>query len=118
MSRLLVTGGRKFDNKTWMDRELDEWKAKRGVELIICGAAEGADLLAHGWAMRRGVPSALMPAAWGYYDGGAGPIRNRWMANLLSPTDVLWFPGGNGTADMKAVALQSGLPLWEAGTWQ
>lgn len=104
----------------------------RGLSVDAC-----ADRWARGWfsACDR-VVSHRMPADWyperqgarkGRLDRGAGPKRNRRMANELKryrdagrDVAVLAFPGGSGTADMVKAAKALGLPVWRAanGEWR
>lgn len=67
---------------------------------IICGGATGADQLAADWAAYRQVPKVVVRADWEKHGKAAGPIRNQTMLEEWSPSLVLAFPGGRGTADM------------------
>lgn len=104
--KLLVCGGRDYNDREYLERKLDEISRLFGpIHLVIDGAARGADTLAHNWAMARGIPAERFPADWNRYGKRAGSIRNREMAGRLSSNDlVVAFPGGRGTADMIKVA--------------
>lgn len=126
MTRVLVTGGRGYGQvpryltrytPAWNNARaraaaeeaqliltLDEIHGKRGISVIIHGAASGADSLAKAWAKRNGIPDEPYKANWypdgfGKLDRSAGPRRNQTMITRGKPDFVVAFPGGDGTAD-------------------
>lgn len=105
--RLLVCGGRKFEDWTWLNLEL----TRRKPTVIIHGGAPGADTLAGRWAGVNGVACRVVFADWDLHGKKAGPIRNQQMLDDYFPEAVLAFPGGTGTADMVRRALAAGLPV-------
>ena len=109
MTTFLVCGGRDFSDKKLLKRTLGD----RMIGAVVHGNAQGADRMAGEWAKKRGIPVIAVDANWGYYGRGAGPIRNGWMLELIKIDYVLAFPGGNGTADMVAMARAAGLPVKE-----
>ncbi len=111
--RILVCGGRNFEDKNWLFRELDIFKSKNFIELLIQGGAEGADAYALSWAFSRNVPVVTMHANWYALGKSAGPIRNSQMLLLLKPDLVIAFPGRNGTADMIEQAYKAGVSVKE-----
>ena len=100
MTRILVCGGRDFDDRAALDRMLDVMHANAPVTAVIHGAARGADSLAGAWARANGIEEIACPADWKTHGRRAGPIRNRAMLTDHKPDVVLVFPGGRGTADM------------------
>jgi hypothetical protein len=54
--RVLVCGGRSFDDLPLLDRTLDELHAERPIAAVIHGGAVGADTMAHFWAGAAAVP--------------------------------------------------------------
>lgn len=123
---LLVAGGRRFghlrDGMPPAQREagLVQIRALRRaldylnerverVDVLIHGAASGADTVAKEWAEDRAVMDDPHPADWDRYGKRAGPIRNADMvADLKNRALVgarvmaLLTPGGPGTDDMRA----------------
>ena len=97
--RLIVCGGRNWNDRSATFHILDRIHAKRPITLIIHGDCRGADRLADEWARSRGIAVEPHPANWDLYGPGAGPIRNQEMLDA-APDGVVAFPGGNGTADM------------------
>ncbi len=114
MKRVIVCGGRKFDDRMLMARVLDRVVEQKGEIFVIQGGAEGADKLAGEWAASRGIPCAEVAAPWAVYGDGAGPIRNGWML-ALQPDGVVAFPGGAGTANMIQQAREANVPVMEVG---
>jgi hypothetical protein len=111
--RLLVCGGRDFDQRAVAYDILNRVHAKRRVVLVIHGAARGADTIARDWATIRGIRQRACPADWERLGRRAGPIRNQQMLDQEHPDGVLAFPGSTGTADMVARARRFGIPVWE-----
>lgn len=117
MTRVLVCGGRHFDDRILVSRTLAPFKPVTAlapsVHLIIHGAAPGADTLADEWANVFGVPSLAFPARWRQHGKAAGPIRNQRMIDEGKPDVVIAFPGGSGTADMVRRARAAGITVIE-----
>lgn len=110
--RLLVTGGRDFADRACVFAALDQLDAEHCIDVVIHGAARGADTEAARWCAARQVPAWACPADWSQ-GKGAGIARNQWMLDHTYPTNVVAFPGGNGTADMVRRARAAGLPVIE-----
>jgi hypothetical protein len=53
--RVLITGGRSFENRYLLVEALDRLHEERGITTLIHGAAKGADALAGKWAWTRGI---------------------------------------------------------------
>lgn len=102
--RVLVCGGRTFDNWKAVHRELHGI----GPSVVITGGAPGADQLAGKWADKNGVPLVVYPALWSR-GRKAGPERNAFMLKDSRPDIVVAFPGGRGTQDMVDRARKAGL---------
>jgi hypothetical protein len=109
---VLVTGGRKFDDRDSVEQVLTFLHLFYGTDLrVMHGDAPGADRLARDIARARDIPERGYPADWDASPRGAGAIRNRQMADLLvkwrrqgHSVQCVAFRGGNGTADMIEVA--------------
>jgi hypothetical protein len=109
--KVIIAGGRDFivgpKQRVWLDGIAD---AHGGVELVISGAAPGADAGGEEWAKRRKIPVKRFPADWSQ-GPSAGPKRNRQMAEYLASVEscetrmCILFPGGKGTASMKRCAM-------------
>lgn len=111
--KILVCGGRDYENVTAVDLALCRVHAKKPITKIIHGAARGADTLAKRWAEQNGIPHVAYPADWEANGKGAGPIRNQQMLDAENPDGVVAFPGGSGTADMVRRAIKAGVKVWK-----
>lgn len=100
--RVLVCGGRNYNDRAAVYRELDDLERSHGITLVIHGGAPGADDLAESWAISRCVPHRWFTAEWTRLGKAAGPARNARMLAEGKPDVVLAFPGGRGTADSEA----------------
>jgi hypothetical protein len=103
--RILVCGGRDFNDSVFLYKYLDKMHAEQPIEEVIEGGAIGADTIARNWAMDRGVNVTTYWANWNKHGNAAGPIRNKRMLVQGDPDVVVAFPGGRGTANMMAQAL-------------
>lgn len=113
MVRLLITGGRSFNDKDTIRKWIKNVEATIGpIEVIIHGAnPRGADKLADELADELGIPKLRFPADWDEHGKAAGPIRNQRMIDEGRPTYVLAFPDpkSRGTWDMVKKAHTAGL---------
>jgi len=102
--KVLVCGGRDFDDRAALFAALDRLHAQRAFGVVIAGGARGADTLAVEWATDRGIPTEVYMAEWDRLGRKAGPIRNQRMLDEGRPGLVVAFPGGGGTAGMIALS--------------
>lgn len=118
--RVLVCGGRGYQDRDRVFEVLDRVAAKHGPLTVIHGACQdrdgnmrGADRWAHEWAVDRGHDVIPRPADWDRYGKAAGMIRNRQMRDEEHPEAVVAFPGKTGTKGMKDLAWEKMIPVWE-----
>src|SRR5690554_468795 len=90
MSRVLVCGGRDFDDYNLLKSYLDTHE----ISTIIHGNAKGADSLADKYARENAIDRIVYPANWEGHGKLAGFIRNSMMLNHGKPDKVIAFPGG------------------------
>jgi hypothetical protein len=113
MSRVLVCGGRSFNDEARLFAVLDSYDNERDFTVLIEGAARGADTLARKWAEAKKIPVLPFPADWKRHGRAAGPIRNERMLREGKPDLVIAFPGGKGTAHMVSLARHAGVETIE-----
>lgn len=114
MTRVLVCGGRDFNDRELVFAELDRLNERSAILCIIEGGARGADYLAAQWSAKRELSEhARFSADWALYGKAAGPIRNQRMLDEGKPDLVVAFPGGTGTADMVRRATAAGIEIIE-----
>jgi predicted Rossmann-fold nucleotide-binding protein len=113
MTRVLVCGGRNYDDHLRVAAVLNRLHNAKGISLIIQGGARGADELAFGWARANGIEEIQFDADWENQGSFAGPARNKRMLDEGKPDLVIAFPGGRGTADMVRKARRAGVEVVE-----
>lgn len=117
--RVLVTGGRDYDNQIGLFDVLDTLHRQKPITTIIHGACRviikdgrrtgvmtGADRIADDWARANGIPVEDYPVDHAL-DGpwpAAGPRRNARMLKGSDPDIVVATPGDRGTKNMKDLA--------------
>lgn len=116
--KVIVTGGRDFDNGQLIYRELD----RLGITSMATGGCDGVDVIAEQWALgnrKMGIPPRAeyrtYQADWKTHGKAAGPIRNQQMLDEFKPDAVVAFPGGRGTADMVRRAEKAGVKVIHLG---
>lgn len=110
--RILVCGGRDFDNVELMRQTLSPYRNKWAWPIaIISGMAKGADRLGWEYAQGWGLKRYEFPADWDKYDKKAGPIRNQQMIDEGHPDLVIAFPTAKsrGTYGMIRRAEKAGI---------
>jgi hypothetical protein len=110
--RVLVCGGRDFNNVAFIWSRLDALHEQKGFTHLIHGGARGADTIAGDWAKTKPIERYVCRADWDKYGKAAGPYRNARMLEWL-PDLVVAFPGGRGTADMIRQAKSAGVEVVE-----
>jgi hypothetical protein len=111
--RLLVCGGRDYDDVAFLFRTLDDLHRKHRFVDIVQGGARGADALAKDWAKTHpDIKRWEFKADWKKYGPAAGPIRNQRMLDWR-PDLVVAFAGDKGTADMVWRARAAGVEVIE-----
>ena len=119
--RILVCGGRDFEDRNLLYRTLDEITPRTEPDeygndmpknvTIISGMARGADTIAVDWAVINWCGIDEYPADWRKHGRKAGPIRNQQMIDEGKPNLVIAFKGGNGTNDMVKRAIRAGIEV-------
>lgn len=131
--RVLIFGGRKFDDAARMDYELKAFQAQHGrITCVVHGAAAGADAWGEYFA-REVLRCFNLPfkADWDNiwapgavvkmrrdgtrYNALAGHWRNQAMIDQGCIDWGIGFRGGTGTADMARRLREAGKPIWNAG---
>lgn len=114
--RVLICGSRDWTDVAAIRAALCHVMAENHVELVIDGAARGADSLGHETAVKWNIPTARFPANWQQYGKAAGPIRNQQMLDEGKPDLVLAFydpATSRGTKDMVQRARKAGVTVIE-----
>lgn len=112
MYRIIVAGGRDFEDYDLLEEKVTEIIDELGAEEfeIVSGGARGADKLGETYANQRDLPWRRFPAEWDKYGKGAGHVRNAQMGNYATEdgyTGVLiafWDGNSTGTSNMISIA--------------
>lgn len=112
--KVLVCGGRDFEDSRLLYDTLDKLHAEYRFHTIIHGDARGADRMAERWADDVGLTFVeVYTAEWEAYGRSAGYFRNQRMLDEGKPDLVVAFPGGKGTALMVELAKKAGVKVIE-----
>lgn len=111
--KVLVCGGRDFNDYKLLNKTLNRVHKHLKISLLIEGGAKGADSLAATWAKENNIPIKTFKADWNKFKKSAGPIRNQQMINGGLPELVVAFGGGSGTADMIRRAKKANIVVME-----
>lgn len=102
--KVLVCGGRHYNNYEKIFDVIKSLKEKYGNITIIEGGAPGADKHARTVCEKEGIPFNEYPADWKKYGRAAGPKRNQQMLDCECPDLVIAFhediESSKGTKDM------------------
>ena len=116
--RLLVSGGREFDDYEFIVKMLNRLHASRSITELIHGAARGVDTICGYWGDELGIKVTPVPAKWqdefGNFNKHAGFDRNALMLSQHKPDALMAFPGGGGTLDMVSRAEKVLQEIWQS----
>lgn len=112
MFRVIVAGGRDFNNYAGLAASLDYLLKNINDEIqIVCGMARGADKLGEQYAKERGYKVIYMPADWDIDGRSAGFKRNIKMAEYADALVAFWDGKSPGTRHMIETAKSKGLDI-------
>lgn len=112
MFRVIVAGGRDFNNYAGLAASLDYLLKNINDEIqIVCGMARGADRLGEQYAKERGYKVIYMPADWDIDGRSAGFKRNIKMAEYADALVAFWDGKSPGTRHMIETAKSKGLDI-------
>lgn len=103
----IIAGGRDYQLTGDDLAKLDELPIRE----VVSGGSTGVDQAGEEWAENRGIPVKRFRADWKRHGRGAGPRRNREMAEYADA--VVLFPGGSGTASMRSEAEKAGIRIYD-----
>lgn len=108
--KVIIAGGRDFENYDLLREKCDVILSKVKEDIIVVsGTALGADMLGERYAMERGYQIVYFPANWRLYGRGAGPVRNREMAEYADALIAFHDGQSVGTKNMIEQAKTKGL---------
>tara|TARA_R110000868_G_C10972546_1_gene770373 strand:- start:23237 stop:23575 length:339 start_codon:yes stop_codon:yes gene_type:complete len=111
--KIIVCGGRDFDDHEHLIAVLDKVHAKKKITMIIEGGCKGADSHAAVWAESNKIGRVTCFPNWGNLGNSAGPARNKLMLDL-GVDGVIAFDGGKGTQNMISQAKNRSIKVMRA----
>jgi len=100
MFKVIVAGGREFNDYQLLKSKLDQLLQNKTNVEIVCGKARGADTLGETYAKEMGHSVKEFPAQWNEFGKRAGYIRNEEMAKYADACVVFWDGQSKGTKHM------------------
>jgi hypothetical protein len=119
--RIIVAGGRDFDNYEFLRDALDQYLERYWDQkdiTIISGRAIGADRLGEMYADKRDIRVECFEPDWMTYGKYAGPIRNKCMAEYAAEEGyhgvlfAFWDGESRGTKNMIETAEKYNLEVY------
>lgn len=111
MKRIVIAGSRKYNNyaeaKEYIDMCISGLN-KDNTIVFVSGGCKGADKLGERYAEENGIQIERYCAEWSKYGKGAGPIRNRKMADICDIVICFWDGQSSGTGSMIECAKKAG----------
>jgi hypothetical protein len=112
--RLLICGGRHYENVNAVHHELVRFNWRHAISVIIHGGVSGPGPAAEAWARQNCVAVVRYPPNWERFGKKAEKLRNDFMLTDSRPDCVIAFPGGGDTADLVAKASAAGIQVFYA----
>ena len=107
--RIVIAGCRDYNNyeeaKEFIDICLKDFKGENEI-IIISGGACGADTIGERYAQEKGFKVEKYLADWKRYGRGAGPRRNKQMAEICDCVICFWDEKSKGTKSMIDYAIK------------
>lgn len=114
VKRVVVAGCRNYTNyeeaKAYIDDCISDIRNKYAI-IILSGCASGADRLGERYATEHGYEIERYPANWIKFGRGAGPRRNKAMAEVADYVICFWNGKSRGTKSMIKFAKLFNKPL-------
>lgn len=99
--KVIIAGGRDFQNRELLLEGVETYQRNFGkIKEVVCGMADGADLLGYEYACCVDLPVKKFPADWVKFGRSAGPIRNAEMADYADGLIAFWDGKSKGTKNM------------------
>jgi hypothetical protein len=111
MIKVIIAGGRNFDDFNRLCQVCDKILKKYSNIEIVSGAYKGADLLGEKYAEERNYPIKQFPADWRRHGKSGGLKRNAEMAAYADAIIAFWDGKSKGTKNMIDLATISGLQV-------
>ena len=111
MLKVIVAGGRDFQNYNLLSEKLDILFSKTANVVIVSGMARGVDSLAVKYAEENKIRVSEFPAQWDKHGRASGFRRNVEMARFADACVCFWDGNSVGTKHMIDTAKRMNLKL-------
>ena len=113
---VIIAGLRGFSDYDLFKVKLEQLIQDNAIEVteIVSGGASGVDAMAERYANEKGISVKVFKADWKKYGRGAGPVRNKEMAEYVGEKGVLiafWDHKSKGTGSMIKIAEKMNLKI-------
>ncbi|MBQ8524680.1 MAG: DUF2493 domain-containing protein [Clostridia bacterium] len=101
--KLLIAGSREYSAYDEAEKVIDTYLNKltpNDTVIILSGACRGADRIGERYAEEHGYEVRRYPADWKRYGRGAGPVRNRLMADEADYIICFWNGKSRGSRSL------------------
>ena len=112
MYKIIIAGGRDFNDYDLLEKEVSGFLKTLDVDSgleIVSGGAKGVDAMGERFAQENDIAVKLFPADWSKYGRGAGPKRNKQMAEYATHLIAFWNGESKGTKSMITLAKKNNL---------
>jgi hypothetical protein len=82
------------------------------IDEVVCGLAQGPDILGEKWALEHRIPVTYFPANWRDFGKSAGCIRNEQMGNYADQLILIWDGKSRGSEHMLRYAKHKKLLIY------
>jgi predicted Rossmann fold nucleotide-binding protein DprA/Smf involved in DNA uptake len=111
MLKVIVAGGRDFENYNLLAEKLDILFSKTADVVIVSGMAKGVDSLAVKYAEENKLRVSEFPANWNKFGNASGFRRNVEIARFADACVCFWDGKSAGTKHMIDTAKRMNLKL-------
>ncbi len=112
--RVVIAGCRDYnaydEAKEYIDFCLSNVRKENEI-IILSGCASGADTMGERYAKENGLKIEKYPADWEKYGRGAGPKRNKQMAEICDFVICFWDEKSKGTRSLIDYAKKFDKPI-------
>ncbi len=108
--KTIIAGSRTLQDAAFVEKAIED----SGFEIteVVCGMANGVDMIGAVWAMKNKIPVKKFPAHWDEFGKAAGPIRNAQMGDYAEALIAVTHAGSHGTNHMIEYATKKGLKVF------
>ncbi len=115
--KVIIAGLRRFNDYDLFKAKLEQMIQDNEIEMteIVSGGASGVDSMAERYANENGISVKVFQADWKKYGRGAGPLRNKKMAEYVGEKGALvafWDYKSKGTGSMINIAEKMNLNIY------